>query len=504
MTVTTAVYGYLERPYLEEEYLVAGANASAGMQALFVIEDDKAVGMQTTFSIVDYLDPIGMQATFSIVDFTNAVGMQSQFVIEDDKAIGMQVLANIVDFTKAVGMQSLFNTVDFLKPIGMQVRFDKALSHTVCGYLDTDYLEDAYLAGCYLVNIGMQVNFVIEEETSIGTQAQFVIEDDKAVGMQTVFSIVDYLKAIGMQVDTVKATNIGMQVTVALYNTTNIRFLCEFPSRGAKTGVGNNSWGNPIATGKNWKSNSTQAGDFSPFNLNTDIVEQYWRSATGVITGVNIDCDTEIAQGVFLDTFAMLGHNLTKSATVNLLGSDFSNFSTIAVTIPLEQAEENTYFIAPTLPNTGYRYWRLSIDDSTNPDGFLSIGTILFGAGQIFQGECFVDEIEITLRDFADTVKTEGFTNVANSRAQKRLLKLEFRFLDLLKGNYTILRDMFKNERTVLKCLYIPTPDENNDQDKIGRYAVFGKLTQIPTERHSNRGAASDWASFTLEVDESF
>lgn len=505
MTVITTVYGYLEQNYLEEEYLTGQAYAAAGMQAQFTINDDTPYGMQVSFNILDYLNDNGMQADFVVSD-EQAIGMQVFTYIDSDQSVGMQtefVTSNLLD----TGMQSEFIVSDELAR-AMEVRFDKALAHTVCGYLEGDYLEDAYLTECMKVNIGMQANFIVFDELDIGMQCEFhIVDREVETGMQTLFHIVDYLAPLGMQVDMVRITTNGMQCLVALYNTTNLRILCDFASRGSDITGGTNAWGNPIGEGENWMANTTEPGDFSVYNLNTDIVEQYWRSADTVVTGIQLDCDTEINQGVFLDTFAMLGHNLTKSATINLLGSNVSNFASVGISITIPQALENTYWLSPELPIAGYRYWRLQIDDPTNPDGYIKIGTLLFGAAKIFQGECFVDELEFTLKDFADSVKTEGFTNVANSRAQKRVLRLDFRFLDILKDNYGILREVFTNDRTVLKCLYIPTPDGDNDQDIIGRYSLFGKLTSVPTERHSNRGSIKEndanYASFTIEVDES-
>ena len=130
------------------------------------------------------------------------------------------------------------------------------------------------------------------------------------------------------------------------------------------------------------------------------------------------------------------------------------------------------------------------------------MGAIVFGASRIFFGECFVDEIEFQLKDFADKVDTEGFTNISNSRAQKKVLRLDFRSLAFTKGNFSLMRDIFQLARTTLKCLYIPTPDPNN-LAYTSRFAVFAKMVQVPLERHNNKGSTADYVSFTLELDES-
>jgi len=87
------------------------------------------------------------------------------------------------------------------------------------------------------------------------------------------------------------------------------------------------------------------------------------------------------------------------------------------VTINLDATEENIYYIAPEFPTQQYRYWRFVINDVTNPDTYLQIGTIIFGTTVILQGECFVDELTRRTKHFSDKVQTEGFTNVSNDRA---------------------------------------------------------------------------------------
>jgi len=303
----------------------------------------------------------------------------------------------------------------------------------------------------------------------------------------------------------------GMQILFTIYNTTNVRILCDFPSRGNAARLGeptNNAWGFLVGTGQNIKANTTQPGDFSPLNMNTDVVEEVWRSADTVRTNIRIDIDTEREQGVFMDTFSLQNTNLTRSAIVRVIGSNVSNFSVVDFDQTLVVIDDpNLYWIAPDLPATGQRYWRILIDDLTNPDGFVSIGAVLFGVSKILQGECMVDQISFTEKDFADTVETEGFTNVANSRALKKQLGLEFRSLDSTQlENFSKLKSIFRESRTTLKCLWIPTPNSGSNVPAVtemSRFAVFSKLVQVPSEAHNSKGATANYVSFNIELDES-
>lgn len=535
MTLTTLEKGYLEGEYLEGPYLTSLAEGSAGMQTEFIIVDAlKLVAAQTLLSIVDFLNNSGMQTEFVIKDEPNNQGFQAEFTIISQSEIGMQSLFQIVDkaknagmqtelniaslpdnqgmqatlvisSSKSLGFQTQFSIQDSLRSGGMQTEFiamaEKASGSElradkyptlICGsyYLEGGYLEEPYLTEINCLVPGMQSLFKIENKLNpIGMQTEFTIVDKLVPqGMQTEFTIVDALKQIGMQFDSVISKATASQFFATIYNTTNLRILCEFPSRGL--------------TNSNWTANTTATGDFSVQNLDTDIIEQVWKSAPGNVTGVRIQTDTGLPQGVFMDTMAILNHNMTRSANLILLGSNDPTFVSIGITIPIESRTQNIYYISPTLPIAGYRYWRLDIDDSTNTDGYIEIGTLVFGSSQIFQGECFVDELDFQFKDFADSVRTEGFTNVSNSRALKRSVRLEFRFLNFQRNNFRILRNLFETYRTTQKCLWIPTPSATS-YDVTSRFAAFAKLSTIPSERHRYLGGDADYVSFTIEIDES-
>ena len=529
MTLTTETFGYLEDSYLEGEYGTSTARASGGLQARFKIESDKPSGVQTRFTIQD-LKALGIQSRFTILSDTS-FGIQTRFTINSDKLSGIQANFTIADTLATYGLQ--LNAVvtsggvygvqtefkvdsvnasgiqysgiisDFPKDIalqyegriksesilGVQARSDKypTVPCDDSGYLEDAYLSRSYLAECAQQIPGLQANFLVQQTTEYGVQALLTIKDFlKPSGVEARFTIVDFKKFLGVEFDAQILKDLAIQFLATLYNTTNLRILCDFDSRGT--------------VNNNWTASSTAVGDFNVNNINTDIVEQVWRST--VTTGVTLNSDTGVPQGTIIDTLAILNHNLTSSANVTLIGSDNPGHAPTGIVIPLQARLNNMFYIARDLPSTGFRYWRIAIDDATNPAGFLQIGAIVYGTSEIFQGECFVDEIEFMLKDFAETVSTEGFTNVANSRAIKRSVRLDFRSLEANERNFKILRNIFENIRTTLKCLWIPTPDVN-DQEITAKFATFGKLPSLPSERHNNKGKNADYVSMTLEVDES-
>lgn len=379
------------------------------------------------------------------------------------------------------------------------------------GYHETGYHTTPYHSAMGLATEGVQ--FLSKRTGDAGAQVFFKIEGQETLGVSFGgFSNVGHTNcdgfpgyhadepyhtgpyhadrrcaAIGVQFKALRVSAIGAQIRAAIYNTTNLRVMCEFPSRG---------------DGNNWTASSTKASStdsFDVLNLNTDIVEQYWRSDDAVITGILLDCDVGAGNVVFLDTLALLNHNITTSANVTLIGSDNPGHAPIgkATTLLMEDSE-NFIHIEPELPTVGYRYWRIAIDDNTQSDNHIRIGTIVFGQALIFAGECFVDRVRKTPVNFADSVPTEGFTNVQNDRGIKNKIRLEFRNIRFNGPNFDKLNDeVFLAARTILKCLWIPTP-----QFPL-RFMTFAKMTRIPEQLHNVKGEDLDYIDFVIETDES-
>lgn len=380
----------------------------------------------------------------------------------------------------------------------------------ISGYLEDDYLSGPYLTGFYAWSTGMQAEMVTGGAKIIGEQGAFTITGTPVVtGMEAKFFklrhaiqenylldpymtdsyLAQYMGAFqGMQAQQLHATRMGMQAVMVLYNITQLRIMSEFPSRGT---VG--------MAGASWTADSTSSGDFGANNLNTDIVEQVFRSGIGTASSVILTCDTGVVQGVSIDTLAILGHNLSKSATVQLQGLT-SLIASPSVTIDLTVEPNNMYYIAPTFPpaNAKVRYWRFNISDPANPDGFVQIGTIVFGTSEIFSlSESFLNPITRGFQHFKDEVKTEGFTNVMNNRALKQYMKIGFRDLRYFESNYQKLETYLKFARTSLKCLVIPTPEFPS------RFAIFAKLKSLPDIVHESIGKDEEYIDLSLEWDES-
>ena len=332
--------------------------------------------------------------------------------------------------------------------------------------------------------LGIEHRAEISTLEELGAEFNAYIDADSGLGVEQNVYIENVIYGLGVQFSSGRVYELSTQFLAGIYNTDKLRVLCEFPSRGT--------------SGSNWTSNSTPAGDFDVLNLNDSIVEHYTRTEDGTTSGWVLTCDTEISNGTNIDTVALLNHNLSGGATVLMQMSNDPGWVTVGVSENLTYQKDNMVWVAPTLPPKDYRYVRFVISDNSNTDNFLRVGTIVFGRAFIFTQENFSLPLRLKRTSYSDKVFTEGHSTVTNTRGVKKKITLTFDNLKYTEQNYRNLESVFLVAKTDLKCLWIPIPDDDNP----GRYAVFGKLQEIPEEEHNDLGPSADYVSLNLEVDE--
>lgn len=514
-----ATRNYLELPYLSANYLAGEIDYAEGMQVRIPLPSPSGMEVKASqpqhVQHPKYLEEPYLEERYLSAKVCALQGMQADLSLVSQDPEGMQV--ELRKRTESA--------------IGMEVKAGdlKIVNHPK--YLTESYLSSAYLAGLNCGLQGMQASFKIESPTKDeGMQVEIQIAEDTEPGMQTVLRVfktpptgmqtemfivspvddkfqgmqVDQkiftddttgmqalLKIfkevpIGMQAELIRETAVGMSATLAIYNITQLRFLCSFPSRGVSAG----NWTSP---------QGTETGDFGLDNLNTDILEQRAQSPSGTLALWELISDTGVGN-TFVDTVAILNHNLTTSALVQVQGSDDAGFGTVKFSFNMTVEKTNMYYIAPTLPTISARYYRFLIQDPTNPDadGSLKIGVILFGSSVITSRRtCYQNPVTFGLRHFKDTLPTEGYTSVSNDRALRKILTLDFTEVLFDGGDYGLFQDYFKTAKTDLKCLIIPRPTRPSS------LAVFSKLTQLPAEQHNAIEDEAWYVDLTLDYDES-
>jgi hypothetical protein len=287
---------------------------------------------------------------------------------------------------------------------------------------------------------------------------------------------------------------LGMQVRLIKYNIDKLRILWEIKSDGT--------------TANNFTASSEESTDKGVINLKSDIVEKYWQSTGDSAEWVRFDAGS--GETISLDTFALIGHNLSGSATLTLKGygdgsssapADWSVVATYAtLTVSEDPDEENLIWVSPTNPSAAYRWWRLDIADPTNADGYIRIGRLVAGTALIFSGENCLDQIGLVEQSFKDEMQLNGFTRISNNRALKRKLVLRFKDLNKIsQSNYRGLRRYMRYCRDSLKALVIVDPSTESSKYE---FSAFAKLQVMPVQEHKFVDSDNSYSSFDLEFDE--
>lgn len=249
-----------------------------------------------------------------------------------------------------------------------------------------------------------------------------------------------------------------------------IRFLYQFS-------VGEYDLANP---GSNVISvTSTFPGDHDKKNLTTTPLRETWRSLD-VSTTIEIVIQANDLTDA-PDVFALLNHNLTDGAIVQLQGSMTNNFASPAFTFNFTWAEKHLVLVQDLgLP---YQYYRIRITDPLNPCGYVEIGRIVAGKAFTFQNlEDTTDDFAISVDDLAYKMKSEGFFRASNERV--KVDKLQLRFDKLLtrapdNTNYLGLIAMTQFVGETLPFLTILDPEEPYFE------LIWGQLDIMPSRAFS-------------------
>jgi hypothetical protein len=239
---------------------------------------------------------------------------------------------------------------------------------------------------------------------------------------------------------------------------------------------------------------STAAGDHNKVNLTTTPLRETWRSGSiatfqEIIIKAN---DTSAAP----DCFAILNHNFSNLAVIQLQGSMTADFSAPAFTIPFVWTKQNLVL----LQNVGiaYNYYRFRVLDPTNACGYLEIGRIIAGQSFTFtNNEDISDSIQSQKQDLAYKTKTEGYFRAFNERVKVDKLTLQFPQLTTIAGqnsNYLGLLDLMETVGETYPFLTIVDPADLNFK------LVWGVIETLPSISYG----VNRYSDLTIPITEVF
>ena len=134
--------------------------------------------------------------------------------------------------------------------------------------------------------------------------------------------------------------------------------------------------------------------------------------------------------------FTILNHNFSGAAVVNLEANTIDDFTTPAFTHSVT-IQENIYELFSV---QDYRYWRITVDDPTNPDGFIEFGYDFIGVETLFPGMDLGAELPVDDTSVVDTSPT------GERYADKRIFLEQntFNFAGMSQANNNEITLMYK------------------------------------------------------------
>lgn len=140
----------------------------------------------------------------------------------------------------------------------------------------------------------------------------------------------------------------------------------------------------------------------------------------------------DFGSAVNINTFAILGHNISTAATITVSANSSDSWPGATS----QTLTGNVNMILKFFAQETYRYWKLSIDDPTNTDGYIEIGRIWAGT--------YLDISPSSLLDFSVTKKRSDMVTYGRGRQKFSSEGIGWRKLKFTfpKTNYSMIRSI--------------------------------------------------------------
>lgn len=134
------------------------------------------------------------------------------------------------------------------------------------------------------------------------------------------------------------------------------------------------------------------------------------------------------------------------------------------------------------------RYWRLYIEDKSNPLGYIEISNIYLGDVVTFTRGSVQFPLEISFDDLASVQFSENGTSFADIRQQTAVYSLDW--FGLTTTEYEELQD-FIEDTGLAKPFYISLDPDANFSSTASKWVKFVRFTTMPRHRLSSPGVFS-------------
>lgn len=191
-------------------------------------------------------------------------------------------------------------------------------------------------------------------------------------------------------------------------------------------------------------------------NVAQEFVGKVWRSTADTGQWVKFD----LGSAGKITMLAIFGHNLTSAAVVTLEANSSDDWTSPPYSKALTW---NALAIVEFLDQT-YRWWRITIEDGANPDGYIEIGRIC--AGEYYEPAVnVVETAKKSLVDPSTVEESDGRNEWCVERAKYRTFSVSFSDIDAAQQGE--LETMFRAIGITRPLVFALDPDEYPEDETI-------------------------------------
>lgn len=207
-------------------------------------------------------------------------------------------------------------------------------------------------------------------------------------------------------------------------------------------------------------------------------VAQLWRSKPWRSTGCASEwIKFDFGAAAAVRALALVGHNFTSGATLKIQANATDVWTAPSIDVTLTYHADNVVYLWSS--DQSYRYWRITIVDASNPDGFIEVG-------RVFLGQTATPERNFTrwAKEPVDpTVITRSYDGAESFDCREPYDLLTFEFDRVLTAAFDALA-----AAVGLKTYFFVIADYDNALRTDGRHDLtrYVRLLEMPASTYSH------------------
>ena len=217
-------------------------------------------------------------------------------------------------------------------------------------------------------------------------------------------------------------------------------------------------------------------------NIKTSYLFQRARSTDAVSTSSTMVIDT--GENQTIGVVALVRHNITTNGTVRIQGYTDAGLSTLSFdsgAVTVYAGDDFAHAFTPTEA----RYWKITISNLGNPDGYIEIGRVFIGWR--FEPEVCVDwGLNIGVESQTTVMQSLAGPEYFDSRPNRRIVSGQWSWLTQAEAHGVYLD--IQRQQDIEKEVYAMMDSDTQFPDQVwflGRFRTLNAIEWPYVDRHS-------------------